>query len=384
MAREVADLTPELYERDLLLTWELSLSEIRAVLAATRFFRIARDRNVDCRVFPGGLGVSIFRDKSTRTRYSYAAALDLLGLAEYAIDESTSQIAHGETVRETATMLGFLTQVVGIRDDMYLGRGDTYMREVSRAITDSHAAGILPTRPSVINLQSDVDHPTQTLADLAQLTQRFGGLDALRGRTLAVTWAYSPSYGKPMSVPQGLIGLATRLGMQVRLAYPEGYELLNDVVDLGARQAKESGGSLTVGRDMDEAFSDADIVYPKSWAPLGVMQHRTHLVEAGDEKGLADLERQCLESNALHLDWECDSRRMAMTHDALYMHCLPADITGVSCDRGEVSAEVFENHLRDTYRQAGFKPYVIAGVIALTRFARSAETLQSIADREQP
>ena len=111
------------------------------------------------------------------------------------LDESTSQIAHGETVRETAAMLGFLTEVVGIRDDMFLGEGDRYQREVAAALDESHREGVLMQRPAVINLQSDLDHPTQSLADLAHLSTVFGGLDQLRGKKLAMSWAIRRATG---------------------------------------------------------------------------------------------------------------------------------------------------------------------------------------------
>ena len=119
------------------------------------------------------------------------------------LDESTSQIAHGETVRETAAMISFLTEVIGIRDDMFLGEGHKYMTQVSDALCEGSTKGVLLQRPAVVNLQCDLDHPTQSLADLRHLISTFGGVEALKGKKLAMTWAYSPSYGKPLSVPAG-------------------------------------------------------------------------------------------------------------------------------------------------------------------------------------
>jgi knotted carbamoyltransferase YgeW len=177
-------------------------------------------------VFNSGLGISVFRDNSTRTRFSYASALNLLGLAQQDLDEGKSQIAHGETVRETANMISFCADAIGIRDDMFLGAGNAYMREVGEALDDGHKQGVLPQRPALINLQCDIDHPTQSMADLAWLREHFGSLENLKGKKIAMTWAYSPSYGKPLSVPQGIIGLMTRFGMDVTLAHPEGYDLI--------------------------------------------------------------------------------------------------------------------------------------------------------------
>ena len=285
------------------------------------------------------------------------------------LDEGKSQIAHGETVRETANMISFLAEVIGIRDDMYLGEGNKYMREVSAAVQEGFEIGVLHQRPTVINLQCDIDHPTQAMADLVHLKQHFGLLENLRGKKIAMSWAYSPSYGKPLSVPQGIISLMTRFGMNVTLAHPEGYGLIPDVVELARQNAKKSGGSFQVVNSMEESFRDADVVYPKSWAPYTVMERRTPLLQRGDRDGLKALEQECLANNARFKNWECDAKKMKLTRSgkALYLHCLPADISGVSCAQGEVSADVFEQYRIATYREASFKPFVIAAMILMAR-----------------
>ena len=342
---EIGRLESALHTKDFLLTWEQTPAELRQVLLLAEAIKALRAMNIDTRVFGTGIGVSIFRDNSTRTRFSYASALNLVGLAQQDLDEGKSQIAHGETVRETANMISFCADAIGIRDDMYLGAGNAYMREVGAALDDGFAQGVLPQRPAVINLQCDIDHPTQSMADLAWLREHFGGLDALAGKKIAMTWAYSPSYGKPLSVPQGIIGLMTRFGMHVTLAHPAGYDLIPAVVKRAHENAKASGGSFREVATMDEAFAGAEIVYPKSWAPYAVMQRRTELLRAGDGDGLKTLEKACLAQNAEHRQWHCDEAMMKRTAKgrALYMHCLPADITGVSCERGEVSAGALVN-----------------------------------------
>ncbi|HTX72575.1 MAG TPA: knotted carbamoyltransferase YgeW, partial [Rectinemataceae bacterium] len=282
-----------------------------------------------------------------------------------------------------ANMISFLSEAIGIRDDMYLGEGDKYQREVGKALDEGLAAGVLPDRPTVVNLQSDIDHPTQSMADFLHLAHHFGGLDKLKGKKIAMSWAYSPSYGKPLSVPQGVIGLASRLGMEIALAYPEGYELIPEVVALADKQAKDSGGSFTHVYSMDEAFKGADIVYPKSWAPYDVMQKRVPLLHSGDQAGLKALEKSCLENNAKFTDWECTEEKMKLTKGgrALYMHCLPADITDVSCTAGEVAASVFERYRDDTYREASYKPYIIAAMILLGKQKDPAATLSKLLAR---
>ncbi|MBN1520428.1 MAG: knotted carbamoyltransferase YgeW [Spirochaetales bacterium] len=372
-----------MYHKDFLLTWEKTRDEIDATFLVADILRGMRDANVSPRVWHSGIAVSNFRDNSTRTRFSYASACDLLGLYVQDLDEGKSQIAHGETVRETAAMISFLTEAIGIRDDMYLGEGDRYQREVGSALDAAVASGVLPDRPTVVNLQSDIDHPTQAMADFLHLAHHFGGIGKLKGKKIAMTWAYSPSYGKPLSVPQGIIGLASRFGMDITLAHPEGYDLIPDVVALSKKQAAESGGSFTHVNSMDDAFKGADIVYPKSWAPFDVMQKRVPLLKAGDQAGLKDLEKTCLANNARFQDWECTEEKMKLTKDgkALYMHCLPADITGVSCKAGEVAASVFERYRDDTYREAGFKPYIIAAMILLGKRKDPAATLRALLEK---
>jgi len=376
----------DLFHKDFLLTWEHPEAQIKAILALAETLKLLHQAGQSYRAFDTGLAISIFRDNSTRTRFSFASAASALGFTLSELDEQKSQVAHGETVRETANMISFMAEVIGIRDDMFLGAGNAYMREVGAALTDGTAQGVLHRRPSLINLQCDVDHPTQSLADLAWLTKHFGGLDQLKGKKLAMTWAYSPSYGKPLSVPQGIIGLMTRFGMEVSLAHPEGYGLIPEVMDVARGNAAASGGKFQVVNSMEEAFAGADIVYPKSWAPYHVMQERTELLKQSDRNGLQQLEKACLANNARFKNWECDRAKMDLTagKQALYMHCLPADITDVSCEAGEVSAEVFEQYRIPTYHEASYKPFVISALMFLTRVQDPGAKLDAIVARAKP
>lgn len=373
----------KMYEGDFFLTWEKSFDEIKGVFAVADALRHLRENNISAKIFDSGLGISLFRDNSTRTRFSFASACNLLGLEVQDLDEGKSQIAHGETVRETANMISFMADVIGIRDDMYIGKGNTYMHNVVNAVTEGHRDGVLEQKPTLVNLQCDIDHPTQVMADTLHLIHEFGGIENLKGKKVAMTWAYSPSYGKPLSVPQGVIGLMSRFGMEVSLAYPEGYEVMDDVVELAKRQSAESGGSLTVSHDMKEAFRDADIVYPKSWAPFNAMEERTELYGNGDLEGIKALERRLLAQNANHRDWECTEEMMKLTKGgkALYLHCLPADITGVSCEAGEVAASVFDRYRDPLYKQASFKPYIIAAMIFLAKVKDPAAKLLELEAR---
>jgi knotted carbamoyltransferase YgeW len=373
----------DLHGKDFLLTWDKSREDLEGLLAIAEILRALRGENISCRAWDSGLAISQFRDNSTRTRFSFASACNLLGLTVADLDEGTSQVAHGETVRETSVMVSFMAEAVGIRDDMYIGKGHAYMKEVAGALETGYLEGVLEQRPAVVNLQCDIDHPTQAMADLAHLVDHFGGIDALKGKKVAMSWAYSPSYGKPLSVPQGVIGLLPRFGMEVRLAHPEGYSLMPDVMEKAKRFAAEAGAGLRQCRSMEEAFDGADVVYPKSWAPFAVMEERTRLVETGDRQQLADLEKRCLENNARFKSWECTDALMARTNKALYLHCLPADITGVSCREGEVTAGVFDRFRVPLHRQAGHKPYIIAAMILASRRENPAAALAGMLSRAQ-
>ena len=288
-----------MYENDFFLTWDKSDDEIAAVFAVADALRDLRERNISTKIFDSGLGISNFRDNSTRTRFSFASACNLLGLEVQDLDEGKSQIAHGETVRETANMISFMADVVGIRDDMYIGKGHTYQKEVADALKEGYEDGVLEQKPTLVNLQCDIDHPTQTLADLDHVIHYFGGVENLKGKKIAMTWAYSPSYGKPLSVPQGVIGLFTRFGMDVVLAHPEGYDVMPEVEEIARENAAKNGGSFSKTNDMKEAFKDVDIVYPKSWASFAAMEKRTELYGKGDFDGIDQLEKELLAENCL-------------------------------------------------------------------------------------
>jgi knotted carbamoyltransferase YgeW len=349
--------------RSMLLTDEWSRPEIEALceIAATLEHR---DRNgLSTPLLANELHYALFFDNSTRTKSSWAGASVRLGGQPMVVDGSSTQVAHGETAQETGAMLGMNAHALGIRHDLIVGQGNAFMRGVKEGI-DAYLRHRGDERSvPIINLQCDIDHPTQTLADLCYLRERFP--EGLEGKTIAVTWAYSPSYAKPLSVPQGLIMLMTRFGMNVRLAHPEGYDLMPQSIVSAHAHAAESGGSFKQMQTMDEAFEGADIVYPKSWGPYDLMLER---VGASGEQ-MEDIERRALRRNRAHMSWICDQRRMSLTNDALYMHCLPADIGA------EVSTGVLERFRYSLAREANKKLYVIMALLAAAKVPDLAERL---------
>jgi knotted carbamoyltransferase YgeW len=361
--------------RSALLTTDLTRAELDAVVEVAATFEALDRQGAAPALFRSELAYALFFDQSTRTRSAWAGAAARLGMQPVIVDGHSTQVAHGETAEETGAMLGMNAHALGVRHDLILGAGQPFQRDIHRGITRYLKETGQPRSVPVVNLQCDVDHPTQTLADVAWLRERFGR--DLSGLKVAVTWAYSPSYAKPLSVPQGLITLLPRLGADVRLAHPEGYALTDDALARAGQGAEEGGGKLTQVRDMDAAFADADVIYPKSWGPLALMTERVDANAAGDTAALADIEARALAKNAEHRGWICDERVMATTAkgEALYMHCLPADIGA------EVSPGVMARARLNVARQAQKKVYVIMALLAAAKHPSLVAALEQAGGR---
>jgi knotted carbamoyltransferase YgeW len=363
-----------LFGRSLLVTRDWSAAEIDALLAVASRFEAADRSGRSTALLPNELAYALFFDNSTRTKSAWAGAASRLGMRPVIVDGSSTQVEHGETAEETGAMLGMNAHALGVRHDLILGEGNRFMRAVQQGIGDYLAATRDPRKVPVVNLQCDIDHPTQVLADLMWLREYFPG--GLRKKKIAMTWAYSPSYAKPLSVPQGVAMLMTREGADVVLAHPPGYQLMPDTLATAEKHAKESGGTFTVTDSMDEAFAGADAVYPKSWGPYDLMLERVDANAKRDKDRMKEIEKRALERNASHRDWICDERRMGLTKngDALYLHCLPADIGD------EVTPGVMAKHKVNVAREANKKLYVIMALLAVAKvpgLAKRAEELGS-------
>lgn len=361
-----------LFGRSLLLTRDWSTAEIDALLAVASRFEAADRSGRSTALLPDELAYALFFDNSTRTKSAWAGAATRLGMRPVIVDGSSTQVEHGETAEETGAMLGMNAHALGVRHDLILGAGNRFMRAVQRGIGDYLTATKDKRQVPVVNLQCDIDHPTQVLADLMWLRERFP--EGLRGRKIAMTWAYSPSYAKPLSVPQGVAMLMTREGADVVLAHPRGYTLMPDTLETATRHASESGGSFTLVDSMDEAFRGADAVYPKSWGPYDLMLERVDANAKRDHVLMKDIERRALERNASHRGWICDERRMGMTKngDALYLHCLPADIGD------EVTPGVMAKHRVNVACEANKKLYVIMALLAVAKVPNLAKRLEEV------
>ncbi len=300
----------QLKGRDYIETQDLTRDELDLLLDTTTELKEKFHRGEPALLLPHQTAYLLFFDKSTRTRNAFEAGMTQLGGHAHFLDADVTQISHGETPADTGKILAAMGHGICVRHDLVLGEGNRYMREMAEA-----------TDVPIINMQCDVDHPTQTLADLQTIREKFG--NDLSGLKIAVSWAYAPSYAKPLSVPQGLITLMTRYGMNVSLAHPPGYNLIDRTVEAAQANAKESGGSFEIVDDMDAAFADADIVYPKSWGVHDLMLARQ---DATTQAEIDENQRACLAKNDQFKDWICDERRMGLAKkSAVYMHCLPAD-----------------------------------------------------------
>ncbi len=245
--------------RSLLTTQEWSDADLATVRSIARALASLDQRGIRTHLCPDELAWAVFFDQSTRTKSAWAGAAARLGMHPVIVDGSSTQVSHGETAVETGAMLGMNAHAMGIRHDLILGEGNTFIRDVQQGIDDYLAATDDARSVPIVNLQCDVDHPTQTLADLLWLEDNF---DDLAGRKITVSWAYSPSYAKPLSVPQGLITLLTRVGADVTLAHPPGYQLTDEAMTAAADNAT-AGGSFRMVGDMDEAFGGADDRVPE-------------------------------------------------------------------------------------------------------------------------
>jgi N-acetylornithine carbamoyltransferase len=273
----------------------------------------------------------LFFFTSTRTRGSFESGMAQLGGHAAFIDSETTQISHGDTAKEIGEIFGRYFDGIAIRQCDW-GFGNKYINEVAKA-----------SRAPILNMQCDVYHPFQCLADLMTIQEKKGR--DLKKKKVVVSWAYAASYSKPISVPQSLILQMTRFGCDVVLAHPPEFKLMPDIMQQAKDNAKKYGVGFDVTDNMDEAFKDADVVYPKSWGPM--------MTTTGKDEGKALIDK--------YKSWITDERRMKLTkEDSIYMHCLPADRSL------EVTDGVIDGPHSVVYDEAENRLHAQKAVMALT------------------
>ncbi len=321
----------DLLGRDLITTQEWSKEEIETLLDVAWDLKRKRALGEPHAYLRDKVLAMLFFFTSTRTRTSFESGMAQLGGHAQFIDHTTTQISHGDTAKEIGEIIGRYCDGIAIRQcDWKVG--NQYIRDVAAA-----------SRVPVLNMQCDVYHPFQILADLMTIMEKFGR--DLRGKTINVSWAYASSYQKPISVPQSLILLMSRFGMNVRLTRPPEYKLMPDIVDQARENAKRSGGSFEIFEDFDEGFKGADVVYPKSWGAMLTTEDPEESARIGQK----------------YTDWITDDRRMALAAEhAIYMHCLPAD------RNIEVTDSVIDGPHSVVYDEAENRLHVQKAAMALT------------------
>ena len=316
--------------KDMITTQEWTKEEIDTVLDVALELKRKRALNQPHAYLRDKVLAMLFFFTSTRTRSSFEAGIAQLGGHGAFIDSTTTQISHGDTAKEIGEIYGRYFDGIAIRQCDW-DFGNQYIREVATA-----------SRVPVLNMQDDVYHPFQILADMLTIIEKKGDP---RGLTINVSYAYASSYQKPISVPQSLILLMTRYGMNVRLTHPPEYKLMPDIVEQAKENARRHKGSFEILDDFNAGFKDADVIYAKSW---GAMLTTT------DHQESARIGQQ-------YTDWITDERRMAMAKDdAIYMHCLPAD------RNIEVTDGVIDGPQSVVYDEAENRLHVQKAVMALT------------------
>jgi N-acetylornithine carbamoyltransferase len=317
--------------RDLISDLDFSKEEVETVLEVAWDLKRKRALGESHAVLRDKTLAMLFFFTSTRTRGSFEAGMAQLGGHAAFIDSETTQISHGDTAKEIGEILGRYYDGLAIRQCDW-NFGNKYQNEVAKA-----------SRAPVLNMQCDVYHPFQCLADIMTVIEKKGR--DLRKKKVVVSWAYAASYSKPISMPQSLILQMTRFGCDVVLAHPPEFKLMPEIMDMARENARKYKVGFEVTDNMDEAFKDADVVYPKSWGPL--------LTTTGKEEGKALIDK--------YKSWITDQRRMDLTKDdSIYMHCLPAD-------RGlEVTDEVIDGPHSVVYDEAENRLHAQKAVMALT------------------
>src|SRR5512133_2931723 len=317
--------------RDLIGDLDFSKEEVETVLEVA--FDLKRKRALDepHAYLRDKVLALLFFFSSTRTRSSFEAGMAQLGGHAAFIDSKTTQISHGDTAKEIGEIYGRYYNGIAIRHCDWC-EGNQYINEVAKN-----------SRVPVLNMQCEIYHPFQCLADLMTIIEKKGR--DLRRKKMVVSWAEASSYQRPISVPQSLVLQMPRFGLDVVVAHPPEFKLMPEIMDQAREQARKYGTGFEVVEDMDEAFRDADIIYPKSWGPLVVTTDTAESARIIDK----------------YKDWITDERRLALAkEDVIYMHPLPAD------RNIEVSDAVIDGPHSVVYDEAENRLHVQKAVMALT------------------
>jgi N-acetylornithine carbamoyltransferase len=320
----------ELKGKDFITTQDWSVEELEQALDLAAELKAKRAAGEPTPLLPEKTLYMIFFDASTRTRNSFETGITQLGGHGIYLSPDKMQISHGENARDTANVLSRYGEAIAIRHCAF-GEGNAYIREVAENAS-------VP----VISMQCDVYHPCQILADLLTIREKQG---QTRGLKMGVAWTSAPNYVRPLSVPQSLILLMPRFGIDVTLACPPEFRLMPEIEEQAKVNAEAGGAKFEISESFEDAFTDANVVVPKSWGPLMTTQDTA--------EGLALIEK--------YPTWRCDEQHMELgAENLIYMHPLPAD-------RGrEVTDAVIDGPQSVVYDEAENRLHVQKALMALT------------------
>ncbi len=317
--------------RDFIGDLDFSKEEIDTVLDVAWDLKMKRALGVPHPILRDKVLAMLFFFSSTRTRGSFEAGMAQLGGHAAFIESRTTQMSHGDTEREMGEIYGRYFDGIAIRH-VDFGVGNRYLNYVAEA-----------SRAPVLNMQCEIYHPHQCLADLMTIMEKKGR--NLRGKKIVVSWAYASSYLKPISVPQSLILQLPRFGADIVLAHPPEFPLMPDIMDQAREMSRKYHTGFEVIDDMQAACDDADVIYAKSWGPL------LTTLDPDEGKRLQDQ----------YKDWYADEALMARAKDdAIYMHPLPADRDI------EVASAVLDGPQSVVYDEAENRLHAQKAVMALT------------------
>ena len=327
----------KLFQKDFICTPDWSVEDLNTMLDLA--MRLKEDFSMGMihdQILRAKTLYMLFFEESTRTRNSFETGMTQLGGHAIWLTPKATQIGHGENAKDTGIVLSSYGHGIAIRD-CRTGIGNKYLYEMAE-YADA----------PIINMQDDVDHPCQAMADLMTMMELFGR--DLRRRKFVISWTYAPKYVRPLSVPQSLVWLMPRFGMDVTLAYPEGYHMMPHVMEKARAFADEAGVQLTETHDMAEAFDGADFLYAKSWGPIMVTEDEAKVEAMNDQ----------------HKDWKVSQKMMDLAKkSAVYMHCMPID-------RGhEADDDVIDGKQSIIYKQAENRLHIQKALMALTMGGRA-------------
>ncbi|HOG46633.1 MAG TPA: ornithine carbamoyltransferase [Anaerolineae bacterium] len=345
----------DLYGRDLITSQEWAVEELEAVLDLAARMKADRYGPAYTSLLRHKTFFMFFYNPSVRTRQSFeVAATELGGHAQFlepkAMRLKTAKTA-GETVEDAAQVMSRYAAGLGIRilEDQIgaYGEGDALLREYARW-------GSIP----VISMAHDKFHPCQGLADIMGWSEWFGagpgkGVDptVLKGKKLLLSWGHGALVRSWSSVQEAIL-IASRFGMDVTMAYPEGFDLDPQVMGWAKDNCRANGRTFEITHDSQAGYEGAHVVYARHW--MSPQAYQDGQLQKARETEMA----------LRYPEWICDAAKMALTDNAIFTHPMPVD-------RGsEVTDEVASGPRSCVYDVAENRLHVQKAVLALTMGGR--------------